>query len=135
METSGLKGRWKGETDPDKKGEREDASKNGMGFHLWGRDLWNECGKVLVPVRRGKEFINGQIRQIVRGKENVGYVMKGYEFHNITSLVRLIHQIRKCHRPKKLLCQGGQGGLGTQRDCVPGLLCCSWNRYNLGSQV
>ena len=59
-----------------RKVKQEDASKNGE------QGIGDECGKVLVLVWRGKKFVNGEIWLRVGGKENVGDVMQGHEFHN-----------------------------------------------------
>ena len=82
-------------------------SKNGMGFYLREQGIGDKCGKALVSIWGGKELINGEIWLGVGRKQNVGDVVQGYEFCNITLLVRLIHQIRKCHRPKYVPHQGG----------------------------
>ena len=83
-----------------RKVKQEDESKNRAGFCLRERVIGDECGLVPKSVRQGKEFINGKVRRVVRGEENVGDIVKGHEFRNITLRVRLIRQIRKCHRPK-----------------------------------
>ena len=58
-----------------RKVKQEDASKNGMEFHLGERGVGDECGKVPVLVRRGKEVVNGEMWVSVRRKENVGDVI------------------------------------------------------------
>ena len=66
-------------------------------FHLRERGIRNIKGKILYSRSRRKEFLDGEMQGVVRGKENVGDITKGHKFHNITLLIRLIHQIRKCH--------------------------------------
>ena len=58
-----------------RKVKQEDASKNGTEFHLWKQGIGDECGLVLMSVRRGKELLNGQIRLSVGGEENVGNIV------------------------------------------------------------
>ena len=69
METNGLKGQWKSETDQDQKGETRQHTKNGMGFHLreWG--IGDKCGKALVLVQGGEEFVNGEVWLDIRGRK------------------------------------------------------------------
>ena len=75
----------------ERNGSREDnASKSRTGFHLREQGIRDECGLVPKLVRRGEEFVDGEVRQVVGRKENVGDVVEGHEFRNITLLVRLI---------------------------------------------
>ena len=57
----------------------------GTEFRLRERGVGDECGKVLVSVWRGEEFVNGKIQLGVRGKENVGDIMERHEFRNTKS--------------------------------------------------
>ena len=115
--------------------KQEDASKNGMEFHLREQGIWDECGLVPKSVGRGKELVEGEIQWVVGREENIGYVVQGHEFRNITLLVRLIHQIRKCHRPNQFLRRGGRDGQDSPRGCARGLQCCTQNRCSLGNRV
>ena len=62
--------------------KQEDVSKNGMGFRLRGRGVWDECGQVPESVRRGEELFNGEERRVVWGEENVGDIVCGHEIRN-----------------------------------------------------
>ena len=135
METSGPKDWWKSERIKTGKVKQDDATKNRTEFHLRDQGIGDECGLVPKSVWRGEEFFDGEIWLSVGGKENVGDIMELHEFHNITLLIRLIHQIRKCHRLNQFLCWGGQGGRGSPRGCALGQWCYIQSRCIVGSRV
>ena len=55
--------------------KQEDAFSTGTDRVSEVRGIGDECGWVQVSVRRGEEFVNGEIGSSIGGKENVGYVV------------------------------------------------------------
>ena len=55
--------------------KQEGATKNGTEFCLREQGIGDKCGLVLKSVRRGKEFVDGEIWWVVRREENVGYIV------------------------------------------------------------
>ena len=53
--------------------------------------------------------------RFIREEEDVGDIMEANKFHNITLLIRLIHQIRKCHLLEQ--CHSSLIGMGSQLVC------------------
>ena len=70
-----------------RKVKQRSTSIMGTGFHLREQADGGESGKVLVSVRRGEEFVDGEIQLRVRREENVGDIMKADEFHNSVFLI------------------------------------------------
>ena len=84
----------------ERNGSREDnASKSRTGFHLREQGIRDECGLVPKLVRRGEEFVDGEVQRVVGRKENVGDVVEGHKFCNIIHVKDII---RPCHLVPKI---------------------------------
>ena len=61
----------------------------GTGFRSGERGVDDECGQIPMSVRRGEEFVDGEIGCSIGREENVGDVVQGYEFHNTRGYPRI----------------------------------------------
>ena len=59
----------------DEKGETRRRNYYWNGVLSGGREVGDECGWILIPVRCCEEFFDGEVGGSVRGKENVGYIV------------------------------------------------------------